>query len=275
MIEVKDLHFAYQPGQPVLEDLNLTIREGEWLALIGQNGSGKSTLARHLNGLLLPISGQVLVDGLDTAVEEELWQLREKVAFVFQNPDNQLVATSVEDDIAFGPENLGLPTEEISRRVDRALEITHLTGLRQKPPHLLSGGEKQRVAIAGALAMASRYLVLDEPTSMLDPLRRAMVIDCLKTLYQDLGMGIVYVTNIMEEALLADRVVVLGQGRILRDTTPRALFADAEWLRAQHLDLPQICRLAALLAESGFDRFQGCLTGDEVMEIVEAYANQV
>lgn len=275
MIEISDLHFAYQAGQPVLQGLNLSIREGEWLALIGPNGSGKSTLARHLNGLLQPTSGRVLVDGLSTAVEQELWRLREKVAFVFQNPDNQLVATSVEDDIAFGPENLGLPPEEISRRVERALGITHLTEFRQKPPHLLSGGEKQRVAIAGALAMASRYLVLDEPTSMLDPLRRATVIECLQTLYRDLGMGIVYVTNIMEETLLADRVVVLYEGTIVRDMTPRELFADPEWLQSRQLDIPQICRLAGMLSAGGYEQFRGCITGDEVMEIVKAYADNV
>ena len=170
MIEIRELEFHYDKEKPpILKGINLDIQEGEWLTILGRNGSGKSTLARMLNGLLLPSSGEVSVDGLSTTEPEQLWQVREKVAFVFQNPENQFIATSVADDIAFGPENLGYPREEITKRVERALDLMHLQKIRDKAPHLLSGGEKQRVALAGALAMASKYLVLDEPTSMLDP----------------------------------------------------------------------------------------------------------
>ncbi|MDO4732028.1 MAG: energy-coupling factor transporter ATPase [Bacillota bacterium] len=268
MIEIRDLHFQYETEQPVLRGLDLEIREGEWLALIGANGSGKSTLARQLNGLLLPNSGTVCVDGLRTDREEELWKIRSQVAFVFQNPDNQLIATSVEDDIAFALENLGFPPEEITGRVEQALSEMNLTGLRAKAPHLLSGGEKQRVAIAGALAMASKYLVLDEPTSMLDPSMRRSVLESLQQLHEKHGLSIIYITNIMEETLLADRILVLDEGRILRDETPAALFADCRWLRAKQLDIPQVSRLAELLLEQGYEQFRGVLSPETLMEIV-------
>jgi len=268
MIEIRDLCFQYAAEQPVLQDLNLDIREGEWITLIGANGSGKSTLARQLNGLLLPDSGTVSVDGLLTSDEEQLWEIRSRVAFVFQNPDNQLVATSVEDDIAFALENLGFPREEISQRVEGALSEMNLTALREKAPHLLSGGEKQRVAIAGALAMASKYLVLDEPTSMLDPSMRRSVIECLQKLHQEHGLAIIYITNIMEEALLADRVLVLGEGRVLRDEKPAALFMDHLWLWEHQLDIPQISYLAELLAERGHEQFRGVVSSKELVEIV-------
>jgi len=187
---------------------------------------------------------------------------------VFQNPDNQLVATSVEDDIAFALENLGFPREEISQRVEGALSEMNLTALREKAPHLLSGGEKQRVAIAGALAMASKYLVLDEPTSMLDPSMRRSVIECLQKLHQEHGLAIIYITNIMEEALLADRVLVLGEGRVLRDEKPAALFMDHLWLWEHQLDIPQISYLAELLAERGHEQFRGVVSSKELVEIV-------
>jgi len=251
MIEIKEVSFYYEEDGPaVLHDINLAIPHGQWLAIIGPNGSGKSTLARHLNGLLLPAAGQVLVDGLDSQNQKELWQLRERVAFVFQNPDNQLVATSVEDDIAFGPENLCLSPEEISRRVEDALAITNLAELRKKPPHLLSGGEKQRVAIAGALAMSSRYLVLDEPTSMLDPRLRLSVIETLQHLHRELGLGIIYVTNIMEEVFLAQRVVVLDQGHLIADSTPGEIFTLPDFIRLG-LEQPDICRLGGMLGLPG------------------------
>lgn len=268
MIEIRDLHFQYREEEAVLHDLNLDIREGEWLCLLGGNGSGKSTLARLLNGLLLPDKGSVQVDGLLTSAEEQLWEIRSKVSFVFQNPDHQIIATSVEDDIAFGLENLGLPREEISRRLRQALEEMNLLHLAEKPPHLLSGGEKQRVAIAGGLAMASKYLVLDEPTSMLDPSMRRNLLETLESLRQQHDMSIIYITNIMEEALLADRVLVLGNGRILRDEAPAVLFADIPWLQAHHLAAPQICQLAKLLVEQGYPQFRGVLSPEELIEIV-------
>ncbi|MDR2711748.1 MAG: energy-coupling factor transporter ATPase [Clostridiales bacterium] len=251
MIEVEGVSFAYEEGGPtILHDINLTIPQGQWLAIIGPNGSGKSTLARHLNGLLLPAAGRVLVEGLDSRNQEELWQLREQVAFVFQNPDNQLVATTVEDDIAFGPENLGLSPQEITRRVEDALAITNLADLRKKPPHLLSGGEKQRVAIAGALAMASRYLVLDEPTSMLDPSLRLSVIETLQYLHKELGLGIIYVTNIMEEAYLAQRVIILEQGHLIAEGAPKEIFALPDFTRLG-LEQPDVYRLGARLGLTG------------------------
>lgn len=269
MIEIRNLTFAYSnDSQPALQDISLDIHQGEWLAVIGANGSGKSTLARQLNGLLLPSSGQVIVDGFDTADEASLLKARELVAFVFQNPDNQLIATSVEDDIAFGPENLGLSPEEITSRVENALSITGLTEKRYKAPHLLSGGEKQRVAIAGALAMVSRYLVLDEPTSMLDPGLRQSVQDTLSKLHQQWGMGIIYVTNIMEEALLADRIIVLDQGKLIKDGTPEEIFADNQWLSELGLAMPQICHLAARLVENGYAQAAGALDGEQLYQLL-------
>lgn len=267
MIEIRDLTFAYdKAAAPALSDINLEIREGEWLALIGGNGSGKSTLLRQLNGLLLPSRGRVLVDGLDTADSEQLWQARQKVALVFQNPDNQFIAASVEDDVAFGLENLGLPPMTISNRVEGALGLMQLTDKRTCPPHQLSGGEKQRVALAGAIAMASTYLALDEPTSMLDPHLRGAVLDTLKYLQQELHLAIIYTTNILQEALLADRIVVLEQGRIMRQGNPAEIFADPQWLEEKGLALPPICRLAALVAAAGYPQFRGLLTATELEE---------
>ena len=269
MIEIRDLTFSYATDcQPALQDICLDIHQGEWLAVIGANGSGKSTLARQLNGLLLPCSGQVTVDGFDTADQASLLKARELVAFVFQNPDNQLIATSVEDDIAFGPENLGLSPEEITRRVDQALAITGLTDKRHKAPHLLSGGEKQRVAIAGALAMVSRYLVLDEPTSMLDPGLRLSVLETLRKLHQQWGMGIIYVTNIMEEAVLADRIIVLDHGKLIKDGKPAEIFADNHWLSELGLAMPQICHLAARLVDNGHLQVAGALDGEQLYQLL-------
>ncbi len=271
MIEISDLTFAYEDAAvPALEQIALTIRPEEWLAVIGANGSGKSTLARQLNGLLLPGSGRVLVDGLDTKDPEALLLARQKVAFVFQNPDNQLIATSVEDDIAFGPENLGLPPQEITWRVEQALAAVGLTEKRQKPPHLLSGGEKQRVAIAGALAMASRYLVLDEPTSMLDPELRQSLLATLTELHRQKGLGLIYVTNLMEEAVLADRVIVLHQGKLVKDGTPREVFRDGAWLQQLGLALPQISQLAFALSQSGYPQVEGALTLPELCNSLTA-----
>ena len=266
MIKADCISFRYQQEGPlVLREIDIEIPAGQWVAIIGANGSGKSTLARHFNGLLLPEKGRVLVDGLDTAMPAELLQVRQKVAFVFQNPDNQMVATSVEDDIAFGPENLGLPVEEIGRRLTESLTITGLTEKRLYAPHLLSGGEKQRVAIAGALAMRSAYMVLDEPTSMLDPQLRLSVIATLRQLHRELGLTLIYVTNIMEEALLAQRILVLEAGKLVRDSPPAAIFSDAAWLAQRKLALPPVCRIAATLSEAGYTDLAGCLTVDDLL----------
>jgi len=275
MIKAEHISFRYGAEAPlVLRDINIEIPSGQWLAIIGANGSGKSTLARHFNGLLLPESGVVLVDGLNTAQEAELIPARQKVAFVFQNPDNQLVATSVEDDIVFGPENLGLPPSEIGRRLEEALAITGLTEKRHKAPHLLSGGEKQRVAIAGALAMRSAYMVLDEPTSMLDPQLRLSVIGTLQQLHQTMGMGLIYVTNIMEEALLAQRVVVLHEGRLIKDGAPAEIFSDHQWLREHQLALPPVCHIASLLAAAGFPELAGSLSVEELIDRIKEARSQ-
>ena len=269
MIEIKDLTFSYdQSAEPVLKGIDLTLKEGEWLALIGKNGSGKSTLARMLNGLFVPDSGQVLVDGMDTADSEKLWDIRERISFVFQNPDNQFIATCVEDDIAFGLENLGLPREEITERVEAALNDLDLREMRYKEPHLLSGGEKQRVALAGAIAMSSRYLVLDEPTSMLDPAMRRSVLRSLKTIHREHGLGYVYVTNIMDEAMLAQRVAVLENGVIIRQGTPAEIFCDKDFIAEHKLELPQIRQIAAMLDASGYNEFENVLTAEELMEKV-------
>lgn len=269
MIQVKDLYFSYSQSESfALRGVDLTLQQGEWLALIGCNGSGKSTLARHFNGLLLPSSGYVRVDGLDTADPGQLWQIRSKVSFVFQNPDNQFIAASVEDDIAFGLENLGIPREEISLRVENALAALELGKLRNKEPHLLSGGEKQRVAIAGALAMSCDYLVLDEPTSMLDPQMRSSLLAALSKIHKEKGLGILYVTNIMEEALLADRVAVMESGNVIREGTPKEIFCDRDFVSRHGLELPPARQIAAMLADAGYREFADAVTEQELMELV-------
>jgi energy-coupling factor transport system ATP-binding protein len=272
MIEIKNITFTYENAdQPALREISLNIRAGEWLAVIGANGSGKSTLARQINGLLLPESGEVTVDGMSTQDAAGLWQIRTQVAFVFQNPDNQIVATTVEEDIAFGLENIGLPSEKIEERVNYALDITGLQELRTKEPHLLSGGEKQRVAIAGALAMNSCYLVLDEPTSMLDPSLRRQVIETLQYMHKELGMTIIYITNIMDEAILAERIVVLSAGKLIKEGSPQDIFADHKWLQGQGLDMPQICRLGSMLSDGGFgSEYRGILHLEEMVATLVA-----
>ncbi len=267
MIKIENISHQYADSdRKALSDLSLDIEKGRFLAVIGPNGSGKSTFIRHLNGLFLPCEGRVTVDGLDTLDENNLRAIREKVAFVFQNPDNQIVASSVEEDIAFGPENLGLAPQEIDRRVEDALAACNLTALRDKPPYLLSGGEKQRLAIAGACAMDFDYLVLDEPTSMLDPLLRQQVIDLICKLHKTRQCAIVFVTNIMEEALLADDVLVLRDGRFFAYGPPQEVFADRLMLEEIGLGLPQISYLAALLGEAGYPALRGAVSVDELVE---------
>jgi energy-coupling factor transport system ATP-binding protein len=251
LIVAEDLRFEYpgRGGPPVvaLDGVSLVVRAGERLAVLGHNGSGKSTLAKHLNGLLLPTAGRVLVDGIDTRDGGRRREIRQTVGMVFQNPDNQLVATVVEEDVAFGPENLGLPVDEIRRRVTDALERVELAHLRLRPPHLLSGGQKQRVAIAGVLAMRPRVLVLDEATALLDPLGRAEVRAVVRRFHAE-GTTVVAVTHFMEEAVEADRVVVMDGGRIVLEGSPREVFSQAERLRELRLDVPQVTTLARRIA---------------------------
>lgn len=255
LIEVSHLTHVYHAGTAhevrAIQDVCLTVGRAEFLALVGGNGSGKSTLAKHLNALLLPTDGQVRVDGLDTRDPQNLWEVRRRVGMVFQNPDNQIVATVVEEDVAFGPENLGLPPEEIAQRVEDALRAVGMLDYRRREPHLLSGGQKQRVAIAGVLAMRPQCLVLDEVTTMLDPEGRREVLHTVHRLREREGIAVVHITHNMEEAAQADRVVVLDQGRVALEGTPREVFRDVRRLRSLRLDLPEVAELSWCLKRRG------------------------
>ena len=245
IIEVQDLHFAYEnelepekPAHEVLKGVNLQIRRGEFVAVLGHNGSGKSTLAKHLNAILQPTSGKVLVEGMDTSDPELLFDIRQHVGMVFQNPDNQIVATIVEEDVAFAPENLGLTHDEIVARVHDALEAVGMTAFANHAPHLLSGGQKQRVAIAGVLAMRPQCIVLDEPTAMLDPKGRKEVLDTVLTLQKRYQLTVVLITHHMNEAAKADRVIVLNDGEIYLDGVPADALTQVQVLRAVGMDVP-------------------------------------
>lgn len=230
-----------------LDDVSLEIHEGEHIAVLGHNGCGKSTLAKHLNALLLPTEGTVEVDAVDTASEADLWTIRQTVGMVFQNPDNQLVATTVEEDVAFGPENMGMEPSIIRKRVDEALEAVGMQEYKDKGPHLLSGGQKQRVAIAGIIAMRPKYIVFDEPTAMLDPLGRREVMETMQQLNKEERITIINITHFMEEAVLADRVIVMEHGRIVLSGTPKEVFTHVDLLKRMQLDVPPVVELAALL----------------------------
>jgi len=251
MIEFRNVSFWYseeftsERPQEILNNITFSLREREFVVLLGKNGSGKSTLAKHCNGLLLPKRGEVLVDGMDTRKEEYLWEIRRKVGLVFQNPDNQLIATTVEEDVAFGPENLGLPPAEIRLRVEEALEIVGMRGYERKEPHTLSGGQKQKVAIAGVLAMHPDYLVLDEATSMLDPEGREELMQLLLKLKNTIT--VFHITHQVEEAVYADRVMVIDGGKIVAEGTPREVFALGEKIVEWGLELPQVTETALLL----------------------------
>lgn len=266
------MHRYSGAGSPALSDVSLTIHSGEWVAVVGPNGSGKSTLAKHFNALLLPTEGQVTVQGLDTRDQANLWEVRRRVGMVFQNPDNQIVATVVEEDVAFGPENLGVDPVEIRRRVDSALARVGMAEHARREPHLLSGGQKQRVAIAGALAMQPMCLILDEATSMLDPSGRADVISLLAELKRSLGLTIIQITHHMDEVLLADRLVVLQQGRVIRDGPPATVFADPDSLTAAGLEPPTIVRLAAALRRAGVQVAAGIMSVAELVAALEEEA---
>ena len=270
MLEARDVHFDYtyenEAPQVVLQGVNLTIEKGSFVALLGHNGCGKSTLAKHFNALLLPTGGQVLVEDMDTADEDNTYPIRSRVGMVLQNPDNQLVSTIVEEDVAFGPENLGLPPAEIRARVDEALAAVDMTAYKDHSPHKLSGGQKQRIAIAGVLAMHPDCLILDEPTAMLDPRGRQEVLDTVCRLNREQGMTVVLITHYMEEAALAHRVVVMDEGVVQADGTPRAVFAQGEMLKELGLDVPQPTALCALLRENGVDIPADLLTPEECAE---------
>ena len=267
-IELHQLTHIYQQGMEhehkALDAVDLQIEAGEFVAILGANGSGKSTLAKHLNALLLPTSGHVIVAGMDTLATKELWQIRQQVGMVFQNPDNQIIAAIVEDDVAFGPENLGVPTEELPARVTEALRTVGMQHYRSCAPHLLSGGQKQRVAIAGALAMQTKCLVLDEPTAMLDPQGRADILACVKKLHEERGLSIVYITHFMGEAASADRIVVMDQGHIVTQGTPHEIFSQTAAMRKLGLEVPVAAELAAELRQHGVHLPASIITAEEL-----------
>ncbi len=277
MLSAEQVHFQYEGDTPqvvphaVLCGIDLAIERGSFVALLGHNGCGKSTLAKHFNALLLPSGGRMLVAGMDTAKEENTYPVRRAVGMVLQNPDNQLVSTIVEEDVAFGPENLGLPPDEICRRVEQALRTVGMWEYKDHSPHKLSGGQKQRIAIAGVLAMHPDCLVLDEPTAMLDPHGRQEVLDTVCRLNREQGMTVVLITHYMEEAALADRIVVMDEGRVLLDGTPREVFAQADTLHAVGLDVPQPTALCAALRARGIDLPDGILTPEECAEALLAH----
>ncbi len=252
----------------VLRGVSLTIREGEFVAVLGHNGSGKSTFAKHLNAILVPNEGTVTICGIDTREEDRLYEIRQQVGMVFQNPDNQIVATIVEEDVAFGPENMGVEPSEIRRRVDEALADVGMTEYKSHAPHQLSGGQKQRIAIAGIIAMRPRCILLDEPTAMLDPKGRREVMSTLKRLNREHGITAVLITHYMEEAAEADRVVVMNDGQVLLDDNPRAVFSHVKELKRVGLDVPQATELCYELRKAGYDLPEGILYEDECAQAI-------
>lgn len=267
IIKTEQLTFRYTTEEgvapTVLDGVSLDIAEGSFVAILGHNGSGKSTLAKHMNAILLPSGGKVYVSGMDTADEAHLLDIRRQVGMVFQNPDNQIVASVVEEDVAFAPENLGVPSDEIRRRVDDALGTVGMSAYARHAPHLLSGGQKQRVAIAGVLAMRPRCIVLDEPTAMLDPVGRREVVDTVKRLNRESGITVVLITHHMDEAAQADRLIVMHDGHIAADGAPREVFRDVEGLRALGLEVPEPVALMYELRRAGLDVPLDTLDADE------------
>ena len=272
IIETRELSFQYQYEEEsdnhkmILQNINLQIQKGEFLAVLGHNGSGKSTLAKHFNAILLPTGGTVYVDGIDTALEEKLFEIRQKAGMVFQNPDNQIVATIVEEDVAFALENLGVPTEEMRERVDEALKAVHMYEYRNHAPHQLSGGQKQRVAIAGVIAMQPDCIILDEPTAMLDPIGRREVLKTIRRLNREKGITIVLITHYMEEAAQCDRIVVVDKGQIRMDDSPKHIFSQVEALKSIGLDVPQATELIYELNQSGLNLDDEIIDEDACVE---------
>ena len=275
MIETKNLSFIYREEdmesgeikeEKVLKDINIEIEKGSFTAVLGHNGSGKSTLAKHFNAILLPSGGKVYVKGMDTADENNIFNIRQSAGMVFQNPDNQMVAALVEDEVAFAPENLGVEPKEIRRRVDECLEIVNMTKYVQSSPSKLSGGQKQRVAIASVLAMNPEILILDEPTAMLDPKGRSEVIKTIKMLNEEKDITVVLITHYMDEAAQADRTVVIDDGEIVLDGTPKEVFKNVEKLKSLGLDVPQVTELAYELRKMGIEISDDVLTVDECFD---------
>lgn len=270
MIVTENLYFRYadekDENQYALRNVNLNIRDGEFVVIIGHNGSGKSTLSKLLNGIYYPTQGKITIDQLDTSDESLIWEIRKRAGMVFQNPDNQLVATIVEEDVAFGPENMGLPSSEIRERVDEALAAVSMESFKRKPPHHLSGGQKQRVAIAGILAMKPKCIIFDEPTAMLDPSGRKEVIQTIRHLNKNEKMTVVHITHFMDEAVFADRIIVMDEGEIVLEGTPKQVFSNVERLKAIGLDVPQVTLLSYELAKQGFEVSTQNLTVEELVD---------
>lgn len=274
-IEFQNVNFGYSDDsetqkieENVIENMNLKIEKGDFVAVLGHNGCGKSTLAKLCNAILIPQSGKVLIDGIDTADEEKLYDIRRKVGMVFQNPDNQIVATIVEDDVAFGPENLGIDPKEIRERVDEALKSVGMYEFRNFEPHKLSGGQKQRVAIAGIIAMKPQCIVFDEPTAMLDPRGRKEVMKTAKMLNEEYGITVVFITHYMDEAVKANRVIVMDEGRIILDGKPKEVFTHVDTLKKAQLDVPEATELTHLLIKDGVNLDKDILDIDELVKAV-------
>lgn len=266
----ENLKYTYPPDSEgniklAIDGVNITINKGEFVVVLGHNGSGKSTFAKHINALLVPTEGKIIVSGYDTSEEENIWNVRSKAGMVFQNPDNQIVATIVEEDVAFGPENLGIEPKEIRRRVDESLKRVNMYDYKKHGPHLLSGGQKQRVAIAGILAMMPECIVLDEPTAMLDPSGRKEVINTIMDLNKNNGITIVYITHFMEEAVAADKIYVMDSGKVIVEGKPREVFQNVEIMKNLGLDVPQMTELAYELNKSGINIKSDILTIDEMV----------
>ncbi len=274
IIQFDNVSFAYEAGEEetaatqVVDGFSLNVPEGQFLAILGHNGCGKSTVAKLINGILVPSSGKVIVDGLDTSDDDKITDVRRTVGMVFQNPDNQIVATIVEDDVAFGPENLGVEPREIRKRVDDALKAVGMYEFRGREPHRLSGGQKQRVAIAGIIAMNTKCIVMDEPTAMLDPHGRQEVMDTIRMLNEERGITVILITHYMDEAVKADRVVVMDKGEIVLDGEPRAVFKNVEMLKKLGLDVPQATELAFRLRKEGLDIPDDILDEKECAEAI-------
>lgn len=269
LIYARNVTFKYEDSpnvEEVLNSINISVKKGEFIAILGHNGSGKSTLAKHFNAILVPSDGTVTVEGMNTSDETKLWDIRSKVAMVFQNPDNQIVATIVEDDVAFAAENLGYPPEEIRKRVDSSLEAVGMSEYKKHAPHLLSGGQKQRIAIAGVIAISPDAIVLDEPTAMLDPTGRGEVMNAISALNRDHNITIVLITHNMDEAVMADRVVVMDSGNIIIDDIPKKVFSNVKMLKDIGLDVPQVTELAYNLSQNNIDIRRDILDVDECVE---------
>ncbi|RDY25930.1 energy-coupling factor transporter ATPase [Romboutsia weinsteinii] len=268
IVKVNNISFEYITDEAMfkaIDDLSLEVKKGEFVAIIGHNGSGKSTLSKNLNAILMPGKGNILIDGMDTKDDDKLWDIRQTAGMVFQNPDNQIVATIVEEDVAFGPENLGIPSEEIRARVEESLKSVGMYELRDRQPHLLSGGQKQRVAIAGIIAMKPKCIIFDEATAMLDPSGRKEVMKTIKRLNKEEDITTLHITHFMEEAVEADRVIVMEKGKKILEGTPREVFANIELLKEIGLDVPYMTELSSELKKEGLDIDSDILSVDEMV----------